>query len=258
MSLRIAFPPGVEPLEYITTFALAFDLDAKSRGALLGTADSIRQARLIPREPLGLFACMTAQEEAASFLYYALSARGHKVPHYGRLHRHPDKVKVLVAAIVLQNYFFTVLAADFPTTIRLASEAGLRNVTVEMEMAGYIVSRDDPFEMIAVVGTGLDGQQAAVDQVIQTVLSSMVSKGSSVRSAIGELANQRNLAIYGASDTKPRLSGERDIDRYIQTCVSLIAMAILVLNGSGPTESMDTLLSRLFEKLSSTGAEGPP
>ena len=101
MAITIETPADLDQIEYFASFAPAFVGNVEMRAALLGVCDSLRQALLVPLESLGMLACLTAEEEAATFLYYALLDKRYLVPVQDKLRRHPDKVKVLILAQLL-------------------------------------------------------------------------------------------------------------------------------------------------------------
>lgn len=250
MPVELNIPGNQDPLEYLVTFAQAFDLNEELLDTLLGTTDSLRQAKLIPGEPLGLFACQTAQEEAASFLYYALLSKGHNVPDYGRIQRHQDKVKVLLAAKTVHSHFFELPAEQFPTSIRLSMREEKPEIEIVMEMQGLTALRQDPFKMVVAFGDGEDREGAAIDRSVKKMLSLVVAKGDSISNVVDKLAKERNHALYGNPKKKPRMADGAVINQVAKTCQSLIVLGLIVLQGSGAQPPLNRLLDAIYMALS--------
>lgn len=217
--------------------------------ALLGVGDSLRQASLIPNEPLGLFALLTAEEEAAAFLYYALREKGYAVKDHGKLQRHPEKVKLVVFAEALHRYFFVDFPISSEPVITIESDNGLPKTTFSFPLNGYQIIQEDPLAMIVTAGDGDAGHTKAVEGTVETLLRNLTPKGGSLRSHIAEIANRRNLCIYGDPIKKTRINSERERLHYITNSLSMIILGILVFNGKSRTPSMEKLVESLFRKI---------
>lgn len=217
--------------------------------ALLGMRDSLRQADLIRLEPLGMLACLTAEEEAAAFLYYALRAKGYDVPDYGRLHRHDDKIKVLIFALTLYEYFFGLMPIELPRRIRLERDSGLPRTTLRWVIQDYEFVVEDPLEVIATIGDGKASHDAAIARVVQDALAKVIPKGMSTKSQIKKLANRRNLCLYGNPERKQSFQEIAEMDHFISNCISITLIGLLVYNGNSRTSSMVKLIHAVFEKI---------
>ena len=249
MALKFEFPHGAEPLDYLVSFAPAFANDDKMHSALLGMRDSLRQADLIRLEPLCMLACLTAEEEAAAFLYYALLAKGYPVPNYGRLHRHDDKINVLIVALTLYEYFFGLMPVEFPRRIRLERDGDLPRTTLRMAVQDYDIIVEDPLEAIATIGDCEAGHDAAVAQVVQDALAKVIPKEMDAKSQIKKLANRKNLCLYGDPERKHSFQEAAEMDQFTSNCISITLIGFLVHNGSSRTSSMVKLIRAVFEKL---------
>jgi hypothetical protein len=250
MSLVVEFPKGSEPLDYIASFAPAFAENENMRSALLGMRDSLRQAELLPYQPLGMLACLTAEEEAASFLYYALLQKGYAVTDHGKLQRHPDKIKVLIIAQILYEYFFKMWSLDCNRRLRLERDIDYPVTSLWMTVNGLEIVVKDPLEIISIVGDGDAGHNAAVDRAIQVVLGNVVPKGMSLASQIKALSNRRNLCLYGDPEKKPKFDAS-DLAHFTSNSIAITMIGFLVFNGKSQTLSMNKLVENISQKLSS-------
>lgn len=222
------------------------------RCALLGMRDSLRQASLIPTEPLGLFACFTAEEEAAAFLYFALRQKGYEVPDYQKLRRHPDKIRMLVFAQVVFQYFFNRLPAGVVNTVRIEREGDRPKTSRHIkfnEHQLYLV-QDDPLETVSTLGNGQDPHQAAISEIIDDTLTELVPAGFTLKSYVDKnLANRRNLSIYGDPDRKPRLASQEGISLFTETCIGIVVLGFLVFNGTSRTASLEKIVKDVFSRM---------
>lgn len=250
MSITLEFPKGVEPLDYITSFAPAFAQNENMRSSLLGMRDSLRQAELLPSEPLGMLACLTAEEEAASFLYYALLHKDYAVKNYGKLQRHGDKIKVLIIAQVLYEYFFKQSVNALNQRVRLERDGDRPLTSRWMTVNEFEIMQEDPLETIIVVGEGDAGHNTAVDRAVQEVLQSVVPKGIALVTQIKALANRRNLCLYGDPEKKTKLDAS-NLKHFTSNSIAITVLGFLVFNGQNKTLSMNKLVETISQKLSS-------
>lgn len=253
MSLAFEFPKGSEPLDYIASFAPAFAENENMRSALLGMRDSLRQAELLPSQPLGMLACLTAEEEAASFLYYALLHKGYAVTNYGKLQRHGDKSKVLIIALLLYEYFFKKPSLEFNRRVRLERDGDHPVTSLRMTVNDFEILVEDPLETIITVGEGDAGHNAAVERAIQEVLEDVVPKGMALVSQIKALSNRRNLCLYGDPKKKAKFD-DSDLAHFTSNSIAIIIIGFLVFNGKSQTLSMNKLVKNISQKLSSIRA----
>ena len=93
-------------LTYLLSFSKIFKKQQEVKYCLDSVEDNIRQARILLGEPIGLFACLTAEEEAARFFYLCLKKRAYNLPRYDNLTAHQDKARILILATVIEEYFF--------------------------------------------------------------------------------------------------------------------------------------------------------
>ena len=250
MTIEIQLPKGIEPIEYLTSFSPAFAKNDEMRGALLGVKDNLRQAEFLPLEPIGMLACLTAEEEAATFLYSALLDKGYKVPNYGKLRRHHDKVKIVLFVRAIHRYFFKRTLAELPSVIRVERDGDRPKTEQRRFFDNFVIIQDDPLATIVVTGQGESGHSAAIENAVSEVLSDVVPNGTSTKHHIARLANRRNLCMYGEPDRKLRFKSVDEIETCKQNCIAMIVVGFLIFNGSSCTPSMNKLVESVFRKIS--------
>lgn len=250
-SIKIEIPRDAEPLDFLASFAPAFSEREGMRAALLGVKDSFRQATPIPLDPLGMLACLTAEEEAAAFLYYALLDKGYPVPDYGKLHRHADKVKLLVLAEAMVHYFFGGRPAGLSPVVRIETDGLKPKTSGRLYLSEYVIIQDDPLETVTVFGEEQGGHDKAVGASVDKVLAAIIPNGFSAASHLKVIANRRNLCLYGDPAKKTRFQSIDDFVHFKSNSISMIVLGILVFNGREPTASMMKLVDRLYERISS-------
>lgn len=249
MPINIQIPTNEDPIDYLASFAPVFSGNVGMHNALLGVQDSLRQAMLVPLEPLGMLACLTAEEEAATFLYYALREKGYPVPEYGKLHRHADKTKLVVFSHAIYKYFFEKFFVS-SAFIRIERIGDQPRTTFHLSFGDYEIVQDDPLQIIRTEGEGEDGHAYVVEKTIDELLAEIVPKGFSIKYFLKHLANRRNLCLYGDPKSKKRLQSEQGISHFKFNCVAMLVFGILVSNGDGRTSSMNKLVEAIYRKLS--------
>ncbi len=249
MAITIQIPKGADAVEYLASFATSFTDHPEMRSSLLGAQDSLRQASQLIGEPLGMLACLTAEEEAAAFLYYGLKTKGYSVPQYGKIHRHGDKLKLVVFAQTMHQYFFSKLASDLGSAIRIERDGQKPKTSHVFNYNGFSISQDDILETIVTSGKGDGGHDVAVNAAVDEILSDITPSGFTTASHIKKVANRRNLCLYGDPDKKLRLRHAEELNHFKSNCVSMITLGFLVFNGHNPTTSMVKLVDCIFDKI---------
>lgn len=249
MTINISIPPNVDALEYFVSFSTILNEDPDMNSSLLGVADSLRQAEFLVGEPLGMLACLTAEEEAAAFLYYSLKSKGYPVPQYGKIQRHADKVKLLVFAQVVQKYFFSRMPDGLESVIEVARDGEGPKISRKFKFGEYIITQEDCLETIVALGEGEDGHDNAINNAVDEVLAEITPKGFTIVSHIRNLANRRNFCLYGNPEEKFRLISAESINHYKHNCISMILLGFLVYKGESTTVSMVKLVNNIFRKL---------
>lgn len=61
---------------------------------VLSAEQNLKEAAKLGVGPIALFTALTAEEEAATFLYHAFMHQGYDLPDLRRLRAHQDKVRV--------------------------------------------------------------------------------------------------------------------------------------------------------------------
>ncbi|PRY79595.1 hypothetical protein CLV80_102240 [Yoonia maritima] len=249
MAIQTQFPKGCDPVDYLSSFAPALIENGGMYESLLGMQDSLRQAKLIPLEPLGMLACLTAEEEAATFLYYALRHKGYEVSCFGKLRQHPDKIKFVVLADVISKYFFDPLE-QMSGLIRVERSGENPQITVRIPHNNFEIVQDDPLETIVTFGNGEKGHDVAVERAIDMILDKVTPKGFTIKSHIkNNVANRRNFCLYGSPPKKFRLSSEEEVEHFIGNCVVMILFGFLVHTGRRTAPSLQKIIDTLFEKI---------
>lgn len=251
MVVQVQMPQG-DAIEYLCSFASAFEKSPLMAGTLLGMGDSIRQAKLFICEPLGMFALLTAEEEAASFLYYALKSKGYSVPDYGKLHRHNEKFKLVIFAEAIHAYFFDKFPISASAVVRIENDEGRPKTTFRFPApTGHEIVVEDPLTMIVTtaVADGNSGHNKAVQLSVDEVLEKVTPKGFTLNSHIKKTANRRNLCLYGDPKLKSRVKNESEVHHFTSNCVAMITFGFLIYNSEKPTTSMSQLVNYIFKKL---------
>lgn len=249
MAITIQIPKSVDAVEYLASFSAAFSEHPEMRSALLGAEDSLRQAPKLIGEPLGMLACLTAEEEAAAFLYYGLKAKGYPVPQYGKIHRHVDKLKLVVFAQAMHQYFFRKFPKEFGSAIRIERDGQKPKTSHVFNYNGHSIIQEDVLETVVVTGGGRDGHDAAISSAVHQVLTDITPSGFTPASHIKKVANRRNLCLYGDPEEKLRLLHADEIIHFRANCVAMITLGLLVFNGQNPTPSMVKLVECIFDKI---------
>lgn len=249
MAITIQIPKSVDAVEYLASFSAAFSDHPEMRSALLGVEDSLRQASKLIGEPLGMLACLTAEEEAAAFLYYGLKAKGYPVPQYGKIHRHVDKLKLVVFAQAMHQYFFSKMPTDLGSAIRIERDGQKPKTSHVFNYNGYSITQDDVLETVVTSGEGEGSHDVAIIAAVDQVLTDITPSGFTPASHIKKVANRRNLCLYGDPEEKLRLRHADEIIHFRANCVAMITLGLLVFNGQNPTPSMVKLVECIFDKI---------
>ena len=255
MKTEIRIPTDEDPIDYLCSFTSEFRENERLIGALLGVQDNIRQAKLIPLEPLAFFACITAQEEAATFLYYALKSKKYTDPGYGdKLHDHKNKVRILILAEILaKNYFDGVPVEGIQSFIPVERKDGRLTLAriIYDEDKEIAIRQDNPFDTVVARENPRDNNSITQDEWIQSHLGHLTPKGYTIGSHTDKLANERNLCLYGNPTKKLRLSSEAEINHFTTNCISIIVMGFLVLKTEKSPE-LEKLVVNIYEKIKSS------
>lgn len=249
MAMTIQIPAGVDAMEFLASFSSAFAESEEMQASLLGSLDSLRQAALLVGEPLGMLACLTAEEEAAAFLFYGLEAKGYSVPQYGKIQRHGDKLKLVLFAVAMHQYFFSRFPAELGSAIHIDRDGHKPKTRHVFNYSGYSIVQDDFLETIVTSGDEAGGHDSAINASVETVISDIIPTGFTTASYIKNLANRRNLCLYGDPNNKLKLNSAKDIVHYRSNCISMIVLGFLVFNSEAPTTSMKKLVDTMFEKM---------
>lgn len=247
--IPLEIPKNVDPLDYLASFAPAFSRHQEMQKALGGVQDSIRQAKLMREEPLGLFACLTAEEEASSFLYGALSSKKYNLPSYGKLTDHGNKVKIFLLCQTIIHYYFREDLVRDGLRVRFAQKGINPVITCYFPIADNTAFIDDPFEMVVAMGDGPEGFDHAIRDAVDTVVKQASDGHKDLASAVEYLKNRRNRCIYGPLRLKYALKDEAELRQYISNAVSVLACGFILHFKHQKTESMGKILETMFNRL---------
>ena len=247
--IQLDIPRGEVAVDYLASFAPGFSKNQTMQKALGGVHDSFRQAWLIPKEPLALFACLTAEEEAASFLSHALLAKGYAFPAYNRLKDHGDKVKVFLLGQAIVTYFFQEELLEDGLRIRISGNNKKPDVECYMPMGDYKATIMDPFASIIQLGNGPEGFDNAIAAAVDSVVDVAANGHTGIASAVESLKNRRNLSIYGPLKLKKALKSDSDISHHVSNAVVLLVCGFIIYFNHEKTVPMSKLLAKMFERL---------
>lgn len=247
--IPLEIPKGEVALDYLASFAPGFSKNQTMQKALGGVHDSFRQARLIPKEPLALFACLTAEEEAASFLYHALVAKGYDFPSYKKLQDHGDKVKVFLLGQAIVTYFFQEGLLEDGLRVRISGTSKKPDVECYMPIGEFKATFMDPFATIIQYGNGPEGFDNAIAAAVDNVVGGAAKGHKGITSAIESLKNRRNLSIYGPLKLKRALKSDSEISHHVSNAVTLLICGFIIYLNHKKTEPMAKLLAKMFERL---------
>lgn len=216
-------------LEHLASFADGYKSLPHVKASLESCAHNLGQAKILMGQPLGLFACLTGEEEAAAFLYHCLKAKGYHLPKFGKFRDHGDKARMMIWAVIMEEYFFKHFEAfgekAFLDVVNKDGKVFINNFLVVGEYAINMVSL---LQMVASMDGVEDGPKKMMDASIERALSHF-GPPSSVSKTIEKMKNRRNLCLYGATSNKPKLTGEDERNYYKVRCELIITLGFLVL-----------------------------
>lgn len=243
--------------EYLASYSASFMKHQKAKAPLESAAQNIRQAKGLLEEPLGYFACITAEEEAAMFLYQCLKYRGYEMPAFEPTN-HSDKVTMMLWALAIQEHFFAAQASMFgELTMKLRWEGATAAVSTHGNLqisnaAGtmvYGLEIPNIFSMVATKDGVPDGPAIVANESVNRALDTASQGWDSVENAISELANRRNLCLYGRPDAKPVLGSFENLKIFDRSCCSIIAFGFLVMQDAIKYPSLQLICDVAGERL---------
>lgn len=248
--IPLEIPKDSDVIEYLASFSPAFSKNQNMQKALGGVQDSFRQAKMMKSEPLGLFACLTAEEEAASFLYRALIAKEYDLPPYKELKDHGNKVKIFLLCKAIIHYYFReeIVASGLRIRIEGEKKRPLINCFFPIS-AEYKAVISDPFAMVVTRGKGDEGYNRAIHEAVDQVVQEASEGHRSLSSAIEFLKNRRNMCIYGPLKQKYALRDEDELTQYISNATSILACGFIIYFKSEKTDSMGRIIDKMFKRL---------
>lgn len=243
--------------EYLASFSASFMKYQKAKAPLESAAQNIRQAKLLIKEPLGHFACITAEEEASMFFYQCLKYSGYKMPAFEPTN-HSDKATMMLWALVIQEHFFSAQAHMFG---QLTTKVRWEGSTVAVSTHGsfqifndagsevYGVEIPNIFSMVATKDGLPEGPTIVANESVDLALDAALHGYDSIEDAIAELANRRNLCLYGRPDAKPVLDSLEALHQFDRNCCSIILLGFLVMQDDTKYPSLQLICDVAGEKL---------
>lgn len=247
--IPLEIPKNVDVVDYLASFAPAFSRNQAMQKALGGVQDSIRQARLIREEPLGLFACLTAEEEASSFLYHALLSKSYNLPDYGKLQDHGNKIKIFLLCKAIIHYYFREDIARDGLRVRVTQKGNTPSITCYIPIADHAVIIHDPFEMVVAIGDGTERFDHAIRNAVDEVVKQASDGHKNLTSAVNYMKNRRNRCIYGPLKLKFALKNDDQLTQYISNAVSILVCGFILYFKHQKTETMSKILEKMFDRL---------
>lgn len=259
--VKIQIPSNFEGglLGYLLSFSRVFTRQQEVKYCLDSVEDNIRQARLLIGEPIGLFACLTAEEEAARFFYLCLKKRAYDLPRYNSLTAHQDKARILIWATVIEEYFFNFfnsIGSEFQLSVQ-SVERGVRISGHTKVNENYWIELPNVLQMIATSGKGdgLEKQNAEAAMVRACFDRTMSSNfGANIRpeKVVEYIARRRNRCLYGDPKKKQRLKNMDELDQFEKNCAALMVMGFLVMQDNKRWPSMQIICTELGRVLAHT------
>lgn len=246
-------------LGYLLSFSKVFTRQQEVKYCLDSVEDNIRQARLLMGEPIGLFACFTAEEEAARFFYLCLQKRAYELPRYDSLTTHQDKARILIWATVIEEYFFNFFTS-VGSELHLRVQPEGRGVRVSGHTKlkeNYWIELPNLLQMIATSGKrdGLEDdntEAAMVRACFDRTMSSNFGANSQPEKVVEYIAKRRNRCLYGDPRKKQRLNNKEELDLFEKNCAALIVMGFLVMQDNERWPSMQLICTELGRILAHT------
>lgn len=252
---KIHSPENVNSLDYYISFKRSFTKNQTSISVINSVKDNLRQAELVKREPIGLFLCYTAEEEAATFVYLCIKERGYNIPDFKRLNSHHDKIKIFLLALCINTYLFSEILLEDALVLMMEEVPKDKShprheIRAYTEVSGYQIAITDPILNIKTRGSGEEGLNRAVREDVEAALKSAGLKDNGTcDDMIKLLANRRNLCLYGEPKIKARLDSEEDIKIFENNCLFLICLGYMFLQTEKNSEAVQKIINYLFDKI---------
>ena len=255
---QIQMPKGYEGtiLSYVLSFSNTFTSYQQLKGCLDSVAENIDQSKSLLEKPLGLFACITAEEEAATFFFLCLKKRGYALPRYDKLTSHQDKVRMVIWGIVFEKYYLNVFDSFIQDNyVRLS----LKDRRVRLSLHGnlhkkYSIEIPNVLQSIHADGKSkdkgdIDVERPIVARMLNEALKDNFNEINGISKIIDNLARRRNKCLYGDPRKKMVLKNEELISHYETNCAALIIMGYLVFQDDEMWPSVQVICEELGKLL---------
>lgn len=236
-----------EYLEYLASFADGYKSLPHVKASLESAALNLAQAKLLVGEPIGLFACLTAEEEAAAFLYHCLKSKGYRLPNFGKFRDHGDKARMMIWALIMEEYFLRHFESFGENAfLEVHNNDGRVLIKNFLIIGKYAINMVSLLQMVASKDGIPDGPKHMMDACVQRALD-RIGQSASIVKTIDKMKNRRNLCLYGATANKPRLKDIEQWNIYKTRSEMIITLGFLVLQ--------DEEISNVLQDLCDTAAQ---
>jgi len=244
-------------LDYVLSFSQAFIKHQQLKGCLDSVEQNIKQAKLLGNEPLALFACLTAEEEAARYLYLCLKKKGYDLPRYDRLTSHHDKARIILWALVFEEYYFNFFSQVLIEYFMMIKEEG-KGVRVSVHGRfdeKYWLELPNVLQTTATAGSKeneeIDDLEAeVVRKSLRSSLSRNFGSDHSISTIVNHIANRRNKCLYGPPSKKLTLSNDDELTQFENNCSAMIILGYLVFQDNEKWPSVQLICRELGNLLS--------
>lgn len=244
-------------LSYLLTFSSSFTKMQEIKGCLDSVGQNIAQARVLIGQPLGLFACLTAEEEAARFLYLCLRKMKYNLPRYDRLTTHQDKARILLWAMVFEEYFFNFFESISDSYFLSIQKKG-RDYSVEMHgriTKEHWVTIPNVLSIVATSGRSENepAEELSVRRVRETyadVMKKSFGPNHNVAKVIEHIARRRNKCLYGKPKEKLYLADAAELETFETNCSLMVLLGFLIVQDNEKWPSVQLICDELGRLLS--------
>lgn len=255
---NIQMPKGHEGniLSYVLSFSNTFTSYQQLKGCLDSVAENIDQSKCLMERPLGLFACITAEEEAATFFFLCLKKRGYALPRYDKLTSHQDKVRMVIWGIVFEKYYFNIFESFLQDScIRLSLKGRRVRITLHGNLhERYSVEIPNVLQSVHADGKSkdkgdIDVERPVIARMLAAALQENFGEENETIRIINQLARRRNKCLYGDPRKKMLLKNEDLLIHYENNCAALIIMGYLVFQDDEKWPSVQVICEELGKLL---------
>jgi hypothetical protein len=222
---------------------------------VLSAEQHLKDSYRIKTGPIALFTALTAEEEAATFLYHAFVHKGYDLPDLKRLRAHQDKVRVVLWAKALIEHCIAIADAIDPQgAFRVIYSEDKPIIAYHFCLAGHRGLVENILECIV----SQEGEmENPARQIVDAALQPTISSWGSIEKAVEGIANQRNLCLYGNPSEKPCISESGGWEVADYNCASLIMLGVMIHQTETRSENVQ-LIAGLAAEMVGLHRKAPP